>query len=61
MPHKGVLRRQIDLPAIATVAGCDPETMHEPFPSLRSISTREPPPANAMIALEHSVSTTYYR
>jgi len=45
MPHKGVLRRQIDLPAIATVAGCDPEIMHEPFPSLRSISTREPPPA----------------
>jgi hypothetical protein len=31
MPHESVLRRQIDLPVIATVAGrvCDPEIMHE--------------------------------
>jgi hypothetical protein len=36
MPHESVLRRQIDLPVIATVAGrvCDPEIMHAPSPSV---------------------------
>ncbi len=34
MPYKSILRRQIDLPALANVVGrvCDPEIMHAPSP-----------------------------